>query len=166
MPDIKNTRIYNIASLFLEHPSLIFKLDESSNDRYFHIYFSIKGFFDNYLFPNGYSGWPAFLENIIQYYYEEAWGLSISDRIMSGYGAAFFELGFMGLIIPIAITSSIYKCFKNDKKRMWLYSLYINTILFSAIQIALPIIGFMIGYLLYSYDLKKTMISGGTEIYN
>jgi len=155
MSDYYNLRIYRIITIFITDPFLIIKLDESINDRIFHLYFSVYGFLNNYLFPNGFSSWPIYLENIIPYYSEEAWGLSISDRIMSGYGAAIYELGFMGLIVPVSITSSIYKCFKNNKKKMWLNIFYINTIMLSAIQLALPIISFMVGYMLYLYNINN-----------
>ena len=145
----KQTRMYKLAILFIESPSLIILEDEGSYDRFFHILYSFAGFFQNYFLPHGFTLSVEDKNSILPQYGENISWSSEGARIMSGYGAALFELGFVGLLIPLSLNLSLYKFYKNDFKKFLLFSLFLNTILLTAIPLALPIIGFLIGYLLY-----------------
>jgi hypothetical protein len=67
---------------------------------------------------------------------------------MSGYGAALFELGAFGLLIPIAIALAITRYFRGRTRVAIFVACYVTTVMFSAIQLSLPLLGLMLGVLL------------------
>lgn len=143
-----NLRMLQLVNKFVENPSTIFILDASINDRVSAIYFSIKGFLDNYGIANGFGRYSSYLaleipkQNIF-------WWVSESNRIMSFYGSVLFELGFVGFLIPIVYSTIIYKAYKYKVKEVLLYIFFINTILFSAIPLSFPFIGIYMATLIY-----------------
>jgi hypothetical protein len=74
---------------------------------------------------------------------------------MSGYGSAFFELGFVGILYAVSITVAAYKYYRRDLKSFLVLASFIHTVLFAAVQISLPIVGFLIGYLSF-YGLARS----------
>jgi hypothetical protein len=163
------TRIFQIYSTFMDDPSSLLIVDESANSRFAHIFFSIKGFLTDYFLPHGYNMFnPYMIENAPKHpdLFPRGVNLSESARIMSGYGAALFELGILGLPVIFVINYSIFKFYNKNTRQFLLLTLFLNTILFSAIQLSSPILGFLIGYLsFYKYkknipDKKFTWFSG------
>jgi len=73
--------------------------------------------------------------------------LSNYDKIMSGYGAAFFELGVFGLFIPIYL----YSFFKNliHKKNVIYIYILLNMLLFTSISFNNSLILFVFGNVMY-----------------
>ena len=102
-PILENTRISDVFTLAIADPSSLTHTDSSISDRVGQVVFSIKGSLENYLLPNGFSSWGP-------YYYSEVarandwltpyWGNRYPDRIQSGIGAVFYELGVFGFIVP------------------------------------------------------------------
>jgi len=153
-----NVRMYQIAMQIIDDPSRLLS-DLSMNERFFHLYFPLLGFFQNWLMPHGFDSWSGYLSDVlstVEYFVF----ISERNRIMSGYGAAFFELGFIAFLIPTSITLSIHRFYRNDFKKFLLISLFLNTIMLSAIQLALPVIGFLVGYLCY---YGKNLLHGGQK---
>lgn len=60
---------------------------------------------------------------------------------MSGYGAALFELGFVGLLIPISTLAILWNCGRNGRAVGLTLSLY----LFIAVPLATPLLGTLLG---------------------
>jgi hypothetical protein len=145
----ENSRMYKIINIIFDDPYNIISLDASINDRFFHIYFSLLGFYDNYFLPNGFTEWLPYVSSKISIYNNLIFieWFSLGGRIMSGYGAVFYELGFFALLIPstfFIILGNIYFC--NIKKLIF-HFLFINIIMFSAIPIGFSMFGFYVGYL-------------------
>lgn len=145
---IAHTRAAHLAQILAENPKLLLLTDGSINDRFFQIYFSCLGFFENWLLPHGYASWPGFVTDAMHRYSGYAWAVS-KLRIMSGYGAAAFELGFIGLAVPISLTLALRRFFGADRRSFWFMALFLNTIMLAAIPLAFPLVGFLIGYLTY-----------------
>jgi hypothetical protein len=101
--------------LILNDPLSLVLLDASANDRFFHIVFSLKGFFDNSALPNGFDSWIPYAKSQLDVFsgYVIAQWFSLGGRIMSGYGSLLFETGFFGLLIPLAVLYSYYQAFRN-----------------------------------------------------
>ena len=101
---ITNTRIYKIINIIISRPELIL-LDQSINERFNHAFFPILSLYDNFMIPNGFDNFSNYItEKITITKYSIFFNnidLSHYNKIMSGYGAAFFELGGFGLLIPI-----------------------------------------------------------------
>jgi hypothetical protein len=148
---MQESRIFNLTKLVFDNPMSLLLLDASVNDRFFHIYFSFKGSFDNYFIPNGYSKWSQYAMMEIDRYsifVEKEW-FSINGRIMSGYGALFFELGIFAIFIPLMLTVLLWGLYNKKLKKFFFYSLTLNTIMLSSIPVGLTVFGFYIGFLNY-----------------
>jgi hypothetical protein len=148
---LEGSRLAFLLNRLIDDPTKLVLVDASMNDRFFHVYFSIKGFFSNFMIPNGYSSWNGYVSSQLPQYLDYViieW-FSVDGRIMSGYGAAFYELGLFSLLIPLVILKLTYNLFYDDLKKFFLYFLFINTIMFSAIPIGFSFFAFFIGYLGY-----------------
>ena len=128
-----DSRLGNILNQALVEPMSLYYRDYSVNSRVNHIINPILASINNALIPFGYSN------SVIMVGY---------NRIMSGFGATIFELGFLGIVLIGSIIKSIY-----DAKFHFNHivnSFFILIIMFSAIQLASPLLAFYIGYCQYS----------------
>ncbi len=139
-------------------------IDLSVVDRVYHIFFSLKGFYDNFMLPNGFLSWQPFLSSQIEKYsslgiippdYANHPARAKGSRIMSGYGSAFFELGIISVLIPFGLIKLYYSLYKNDLKKFFFFSLFVNAIMFSGIPIGFSIFAFYIGFLIYLIQKRK-----------
>ena len=156
---LPTTRLSFLINKILEEPEALILIDASINDRFFHVFFSLKGMFDNYLFPNGFQSWNIYVSEQLPQYSDVViveW-FSVGGRIMSGYGAAFFELGFIAVFIPVAMFGLLYSIYRNNVKKLMFFFLFVNAIMFSAIPIGFSLFGFYLGFLGY-LSWKKTRI--------
>jgi hypothetical protein len=148
---LEGSRLVFLLNRLMDDPAKLVLIDASLNDRFFHVYFSMKGFFTNFMIPNGYSSWNGYVSSQLPQYLDYViieW-FSIGGRIMSGYGAAFYELGLFSILIPLIILKLTYSLYRDDLRKFFLYFLFINTIMFSAIPIGFSFFAFLIGYLSY-----------------
>lgn len=153
-----DARIIHLLSTIASDPILLLAADASVNDRLFHILFSVKGAFDSYLLPNGFSSWVAYAEKQIYAYSDIVMveSFSLWGRIMSGYGSIFFELGIFAIIIPFLLTRLYWELYKNDLKRFFFYALSVNLLMMSAIPIGLTLFAFYIAFLKFLIWEKKS----------
>ncbi len=116
--------------------------DESISERLEHIVWSTKGFVENFTIPRGFS----------QIIYGRG-------RIMSGYGSLLYEMGFIGLVYIIVFFKSFMKTFDIGT------AISLTIIMFSAIQIGIPIFSALLGICMYySIDMTEiTLISYNDE---
>jgi hypothetical protein len=147
----KDTRMGYVVTQIINEPSNLLRLDESINDRFSHVFFSLKGFFENFLIGHGYNSWESYVTHQVQLYQSLVvveW-VSLGGRIMSGYGAAFFELGFLALLIPMVLFYLLFKLYSKKPKLFLFHFLFINMIMFSAIPLGFSLFAFYIGLLQY-----------------
>ncbi|QUX90617.1 hypothetical protein CYL31_04010 [Marinomonas sp. A3A] len=147
----EGTRLSFLLTNVVEDPAGLLLVDASLNDRFFHVFFSMKGFFDNFFLPNGFLNWNQYVLTQIPIY--SNWVIvewfSVGGRIMSGYGGAFYELGLCALLIPVVLFFELFSIYRNDVKKFLFFFFYINTIMFSAIPIGFSFFAFYIGFLGY-----------------
>lgn len=145
-----NLRIVVSIREIIKNPIMFFFNDASANDRLSAIFFSFKGAFENYLLPNGFLEWPNYIFEAKQASKFFWWG-GAALRIMSMYGAVFYELGILGMILPFTINTWLYKYLKNSSLSSCKYTILalINFLFVTAIPLATPFIGFLLGALLY-----------------
>jgi hypothetical protein len=141
---LEGSRMFRIVELFRESPAMLLLVDESVSDRFFQIYFSFTGTIENSFFPRGYTAW---LDYLSQQYSEFPWW--VQGRILSGYGSAFFELGLVAVLVPMAITLAFYRFYRHDRRTFVAMVLFLHTILLTAIPLAFPPLAFILGYLAY-----------------
>lgn len=145
----KGIRVLELARLVVTTPSLILVRDNSISDRVAAITFSFMGAAQHWLIPHGFAAWSQYILEMgprmaryIPYY-------TVGDRIMSGYGAAIYELGFLGLVIPIVVTRSIALRYRDDRAKLVTIAVLLNLLLLTAIPLAYPPVAFLIGYFCY-----------------
>lgn len=157
------SRLKNIFFSLISNPMDLLLIDASINARFFHIYFSIKGFIANYLFPNGYNSWVGYAQQQTNIYADyviyEYFGFK--GRIMSGYGGAFYELGIFGVLIPLSVSVLLFKLYRAKLNYFFFYAVFVNFIMFTSISIGFPFFGFYIGFLQYLIWQKKTYLKLG-----
>ena len=155
---MSDSRISYLMFEFLNEPGLLLEKDFSITDRLFHIFFSLKGFVDNSMLPNGFLSWETFMSDQIKEYtaagiispdYGQHHARARGGRIISGYGSAFFELGIVAVLIPVSLIGLYYSLYKDDLKKFFFFSLFVNAIMFSGIPIGFSIFAFYIGFLIY-----------------
>lgn len=148
----QNIRFFAILRLVLENPSQLIAIDQSINFRLADIYFSLKGFVDSYMIPNGFGAYQAFLSSELpqQKIFTGGSGwVTSSNRISSYYGALLFELGFVGLIIPFVYSFIIIKSYRNQVRDLLLYVFFLNTVLLTAIPLSFTFVGIYMATLLH-----------------
>lgn len=128
----QGTRIFAVLSRLLSDPRGLYYLDQSVRSRVNHIVNPINASLKTGFFPKGFAA-----------AYQE-FGYS---RIMSGYGAAIYELGIVGIVLIMHIFRIIYSA--NGHVNRKYNALFVSIIMFSAIQLASPILGFYLGYCLF-----------------
>jgi len=154
-------RIVTLTSALLQDPSLLLLTDTSVNSRFGHFLFSTVGFFQDGLMPHGYGSFTHYVKEALAVRYPEyVWLGSLDDdlKIMSGYGSALFELGFVGLLYLVSLTVASYKYFRGDVKSFLVLTAFVHTIMFAAVQMSLPLLGLLIGYLsFYGHANRKKL---------
>lgn len=117
-----SSRIVVIISSFLEDPSSLQK-DESIMARFGDIMLSLESFLKDFGLPHGFSKF-----------------ITPEGRIMSGYGTLLHELGVVGLAYIFLIYKKIKSSFNMS------YAMAITIVMFSAIQIGIPIFAFLLEF--------------------
>ena len=151
-----DSRFIDLGRQVVMHPELIL-LDGSINSRIGAIYFSVKGFFDSYGIPNGFSAFSDYWSSEIikqDILFQSA--VTAPVRIMSFYGGILFELGIVGLLIPIAYSRIIFNAYKNNTREVMIHFFSVHAILFTAIPMTLSVVGLYFGALIYKAESRKT----------
>ena len=162
---MQSSRIAHLITQFINQPSFILTKDMSITDRLFHVFFSIKGFYDNFMIPNGFLSWENYMSGQIKEFTDA--GIISSDyvnhhararggRIMSGYGSALFSY-IVAILIPISLISLYYSLYKDNLKRFFFF-LSVNGIMFAGIPIGFSIFSLYIGFLIYLIQKKYRFV--------
>jgi hypothetical protein len=100
--NISDSRTLNIIEILLERPTEFFLLDGSINERFYHVLTSLK----SYGAPMGFNSFIFEINSISQkdtnFWYGEP-----TNKIVSGIGASFWEIGLFGLaylLYPVILT--------------------------------------------------------------
>lgn len=137
----QNTRMGNLLNgIFTNGINQVFYLvehDESIKVRVKYIQICIEGFVENCGIPYGYSA---------------------DARLESGYGAALYELGIVGVLMILIIWRIVYKGYPT--KYAVVIANSITVIMFSAIQLSLPTFAFFIGYCMHCGKQCGISLSG------
>lgn len=150
-----NLRITEIIISFITSPFDLLMLDKSINERLVHLFFSIDGWVTNFfIFPNGFSMFGKHLTeslpNYSEYFIVNNYG-NKGMRIMSGYGAALYELGIGGILLIWYVwhlqTMLTYPLYQK---------IFFLIFMFTAVPLAIPLVGIYIGLIQYNSIFRKT----------
>ena len=140
------TRVASLLKSLWEEPDLIFYADVSLNDRLSAIFFSLKGFIEHFGMPSGINTYEAYV--VVQPETRTFFDGHIStSKIMSGYGTVLFELGIVGLLIPILYYRAFKHYFILNRRLKWIVFISFSLLMINPVPIALPILGFLFSYL-------------------
>ena len=134
-----------VDSLARDPMSFIYS-DASAADRFFHVFYSFRGFFENYFLPNGFSYWEVFAWDKFS---DSNFVWITTGRIMSTFGAMLFELGLFSFPIIIFIN---YQLFTSKFKSKYAVLISINFFLLFAIPLVYPLIPLILNLKNYNYD--------------
>ncbi len=150
---LKEQRIYSLASELVENPALFFAADGSVSERFMFVFYSFKGMKDNAFLPRGYNKFNDYMQvqfrkprteftSLLLFYTRDNY-----TRILSGLGAVFFQLGILGLSVPIGIVA----CFRRKlfEDRFLFCCILVLSVLLTAFPLMTAIIGFMLGNALH-----------------
>jgi hypothetical protein len=162
---LDSTRMYTLLKALLDNPRLVLLVDGSVNDRVFHIVFAVVGMVDNLFLPNGFTAWPDYVVRTIPRFSPYAWQVT-DTRIMTGYGAPLFELGFVGLLIPIVINVALFRFLRSDVRTQLVLGFALNAMLWTSIPLATPLVGFILGFLIHYKDRADAagVDGGGVQV--
>ena len=149
--ELEETRAGTVALQFIEEPLLITKVDESVGVRFTYAIAPFLSMKHNNFLPMGLGNFKPFLKNLYQQgkyrNFISTYLLEEKNRLTGSINMVLFQLGFIGLLLPLAI----YLSFKNllsTSSGIFAFVLFI-TILFTQIQLMHSMIGFIIAYALY-----------------
>ena len=147
----KELRIYKVSQIVLDNPEKILAMDLSVSERVNHIIFPILGLVEGRGLPRGYGKFNAYLlskkENKkykVLFSHPSSRG---SNRILSGHGKGFFELGAIGLLISIGLFSAFRFGFSNSQF-LFGFVLYF-LLLFTALPFMTATVPFIVGNSLF-----------------
>lgn len=109
----------------------VYRVDVSVGQRVNAIYTSVKVSAENFFMPHGFV-------------YTD-----FSGRIMSAYGTALYEFGFIGIYLIAFFSVAIYK----GQDRSWPILIGVAAMMFSAVQLASPMFSFLLGYSMF--EMRK-----------
>jgi hypothetical protein len=147
LPQDTEVRALFLLVTVVTDPASLIAGDTSVNARIDHIVYSVQGFVANFGAPHGFDAFGAYIHGLalqnsdILWLGEDPAGL----RIMSGYGGALFELGWFGLVIPFVLTVSTWRRFRDNRAEFVAFAVTLNVVMFAAVQISLPLVGFIAG---------------------
>ena len=106
----KELRIYKVSQIAIEHPKAILKTDFSVSERVNHVVFPIVGMVENWFLPSGFGTFGEYLtekkdSGKYKIFFSHVF-FRPSNRILSGHGKVFFELGGIGLLVSIGLFSA------------------------------------------------------------
>jgi hypothetical protein len=145
---IAESRMADLVELFFQSPVDLILRDASANARAGDIFLSIVGALENGLLPRGFLAWateyPVAVSEWGDYFLFS--GAEGRNDIGSGYGAALYELGAVGLIVPLVLHIGIMRL--NDRRRERIAAVAIHLTMLMALSLATPLIGLLTGMLL------------------
>ncbi len=157
LPVLQNTRAAILLRRLLQSPVTLLFTDQSIADRASHILLSFYSLFYSYGIGLGLGTWNDYA-NLLTL---SAGGrveslanvaLSISGRIMSGWGSAIYELGIFGVLFILIFIWIMLVGLSRNKEMKDIYFLSMITIGFTmlmAVPIAFPLYGYTLGAFLY-----------------
>lgn len=159
---LSESRVFSLVRLVFSEPKYIYIVDASINDRFGQIYISLLGFIKSFpvAIGHGTNSWEDYLINNL-YSYPDFYGVSITDRIMSGFGGGLFELGLAGILLPFL---SILIFFRHHEKEMKVLGVFVFICLFAAIPLAFPLYSFLLGLVEALRVLEKKKLSLSLEM--
>ena len=158
---IKDSRLFYVLSSLYSDPTSLLYVDQSINARIVNAVFPLKGSFERYFLPSiGYGDFHEYMLTQYNEYPNLLWreSTAANEKIMSGLGALFFELGFLGFVYVYFVVSLSRKFFQGNFLLAMQYSVVVLLVAISAIPIGFPAPLIMFSYMTSSIQMGKKMV--------
>ena len=164
MRAFEDTRLGSLAQDFIEDPLMLTQVDQSASVRLTATFAPFIGIKENFFMPFGFGRYNSFVSDM---YYQQKYRkliipytLKNRDKIGGGINVILFHFGFLGLLFPLAV----YYSFRNKiDEPKFLFSLILFILLLTTIQLMNAMIGFIIGYVLYTTTHENNEIENLPE---
>ncbi len=160
IPELQNTRGGDLLIKVIRDPITVFYTDGSVADRASHLLLSFYSLIYSHGVGLGLGTWNNYADSLVSWaggWVEEIATdkLTLSGRIMSGWGSAIFELGIIGIFLIFIFLWIMLVGICRNKKMRSVYATSIIVIFFimlMAVPLAFPLFGYTLGvFLYYSY---------------
>ncbi len=154
----QESRMGSLMSAFIENPLLITQVDASVGVRLTGAYAPVLSAKHNYFLPMGLGNYQNFLRRLYaQGKYRKllsSYIIAEKEKLGGSINMVLFQLGFLGLLLPLAIYFSFRKLLRVDKYLFCFLLFFL--LLFTQIQLMHSMIGFLIAIaLVKSNSIKK-----------
>ncbi|WP_440054152.1 hypothetical protein ACSLBF_14935 [Pseudoalteromonas sp. T1lg65] len=147
---LDGTRVQGLLNFALTEPESLIRLDASINERLSHLYFSFKGFFNDYGFPHGFHQFGSELLEGRSLSNGVFWWGNNDNKIMSGTGALLYELGWLSL--PFFITVGYMSVSRDCFKESMLFLLLFLILFSSAIPLSFSLLPMVLVLLFFYFN--------------
>ena len=143
-----NIRIFDVLNQFFQDPSNILYVDGSISERFYHLVLPLYG----YGLPQGLSSFSKMIVQAQAMFPSYWWG-DPTDKIMSGVGGAFWELGFFAL--PLFLLPFHLAIDALGRARGFFVGIALMLVFIHSVTYGLPLYAMVCGYLAYLIDVRK-----------
>lgn len=156
--ELEKTRAGGLAVEFVKDPLLLTQVDESAGVRFTYMVSPFLAMKHNYFMPMGLGRFKPFVAELrkkgLYHNFLVPYLVKYKDVITGSINMVLFQLGFLGLLFPIAIFLAFKKLISDD--RVLFALLLFICILFTQIQLMHSMTGLIIAYAItLSYFNKK-----------
>lgn len=141
----EGARVVDLTHLILRGPEALLLADPSGSERIFHIYLSFREAIGAFFAPHGLASFRPVIDRAlveIPLFWYEGGGY----KIMSGYGAALFELGVFGLVYVFVSCAVLYEADLPKRKKVFVTCAMLGCFL-NSINLAAPLFGLLVATL-------------------
>lgn len=143
-------RLLRLSELALAPDQLIAE-DHSTNVRFYHIALSLKGSLTNYGLPHGFNAWEDYYQTEyvdVDYQWRGVRYAYDYSRVGSGLGSAMFELGAIGVLLPLAIIKALqYRFGSVLGARPLAIGIGLMALFAQSLPLAFPLYGYTLGFI-------------------
>ena len=159
IPILETTRAGYLIGSFITYGFNIIYLDASMNDRFAHIIIPGYSLYNSYGIGFGLGTWSVHSNDIISDFQSkysnsnfDFYSVTSKGRIMSGWGNAVYELGFIGVLIMLTYIRLIIIAFSNKgifRDVVFTGIIIIFILAFMSLSLAFPLLSYITGVSIY-----------------
>jgi hypothetical protein len=140
-------RVFDVLASMLNNPLRVVANDQSAGERAADIVIAAHSIWERPFLNPGYTiaYWREYIYSV-EHLFPWLNHIAMGNRIMSGIGSAVFELGTIGICVALAF----FMPFFTFKRKSVALAFFMPLAMLTAIQIALPLVGIVLGYVVSS----------------
>lgn len=155
LPSLEGTRLAQLLDTGSSSVTSLAYVDESISQRLFDVVVTHLSLFDSMGLGYGVGNWPEGVREIVGTSTEIARLSTLSltsARVGSGFGSAVYELGVVGLVIPLALWWAVIRALRRVGNHRWRWficaGVALTVTMESAVPLAFPLFGYVLGLIM------------------